>query len=103
MSVCPSVHPSVYKISKTFEKSIVSIHFLPSSYPYRFEYHDPYTLSFSWPHFGPSGGKIFSQKVRFLKLLKELLSQFLHTWHLRLCGVLLDPGHDMFLPSLSVL
>ena len=103
-SVCPSVRPSVDKVSGSFEKTIGSIHFIPSIYTYGVSCLTPIhfrvpslILALWWPNIWP--------KIGFPELFwKKILAQFISYLTFTLMGWFSWPLYIfVFLASFSAL
>ena len=75
--VCPSVRPSVDKVSGTFWKNYCSIHFIHGVYPYGVGLLTSIRFLCSLPHLWPSGGHKFGRKWGFRNFLKKQSAQFI--------------------------
>ena len=98
MSVCPSVHPSVDKVSGTFWKKISAQFISYLAFTLMGWVFDPQ------PHFPPSGGQIFGRKWGFWNFFKNLLAQFISYLAFILMGWVSWPLYVfVFLASYSAL
>ena len=101
--VCPSVRPSVDKVSGTFWKNYWLNWFHTRHLPLWGESPDPYPFSCSLPHFWPSVGHTFGRKWGFRNFLKKLLAQFFSYPAFTLMGLVYWPLYIfVFLVSFSV-
>ena len=91
LSVCPSVRPSVGKVSATFREN----YWLNSFHPWDLylwgKSLDPYRFSCSCPHFWPSGGQKLTENRGFHNFRENCQLDSFHPRDLYLWGKSLDP------------